>query len=552
MGASSIIEAEYIDITGRDAWLKTFQSIKEKSEREANDRHFTLEASKHKDNRIYNRYRDVNPYDHSRIHLRRNSSFNYINANLVEHERANRKYILTQGPLEHTVGHYWLMIWEQNSIAILMLNKLIENRQVKCSMYWPRRMNDKIELTDVGLAVEYLKCEDFENFSKRTFRLTDTNSSQSREIIQFHYTTWPDFGIPSSPVAFLQFLKQVRESGALDSNVGPPVVHCSAGIGRSGTFCLVDCCLVLIENDGENRVSVQEVLLELRRCRMGLIQTHDQLFFSYQAIIEGIKRLNNPNRNDDYEEVPVITNEDEEDNDDELAPPPPPPRTLSLTGTNVNSPQPWAPVSASEIENLITINNMVNIENSNQYGSNNVDRPLPPLPKDTSLEKVDESDSDDENGNIEEKRKKDSNSKQLNGDDNDEDVDDEEEEIEDVPDSESDMENDLTERGFNPNNELPPIPGAEKSDTIPNGSTNNDRESPTSTPDGELNVTSEVRRRKRMERQSALTDQIREIKRKQKLSDEKSRSSPKKRRLIIIAGVFIGVLCGVIIYTKFG
>lgn len=77
-------------------------------------------------------------------------------------------------------------------------------------------------------------------------RLTDLETNQSREILQFHYTTWPDFGIPSSPVAFLQFLKEVRDSGALDTNVGPAVVHCSAGIGRSGTFCLVDCCLVLV------------------------------------------------------------------------------------------------------------------------------------------------------------------------------------------------------------------------------------------------------------------------------------------------------------------
>lgn len=78
------------------------------------------------------------------------------------------------------------------------------------------------------------------------FRLTDLESSKTREVVQFHYTTWPDFGIPSSPVAFLQFLKEVRESGALDPDVGPPIIHCSAGIGRSGTFCLVDCCLVLV------------------------------------------------------------------------------------------------------------------------------------------------------------------------------------------------------------------------------------------------------------------------------------------------------------------
>lgn len=126
---------------------------------------------------------------------------------------------------------------------------------------------------------------------------------------------WPDFGVPSSPIAFLQFLKQVRDSGVLDEHVGPPVIHCSAGIGRSGTFCLVDCSLVLVSNyknftvkimfymmsfiylqidkEGENKVSVQDLLLELRKYRMGLIQTYDQLTFSYEAIIEGMRRMNN-------------------------------------------------------------------------------------------------------------------------------------------------------------------------------------------------------------------------------------------------------------------
>lgn len=110
--------------------------------------------------------------------------------------------------------------------------------------------------------------------------------------MQFHYTTWPDFGIPSSPNAFLKFLQQVRDSGCLSRDVGPAVVHCSAGIGRSGTFCLVDCCLVLIDKYGECNVS--KVLCELRSYRMGLIQTADQLDFSYQAIIEGIKKLHDP------------------------------------------------------------------------------------------------------------------------------------------------------------------------------------------------------------------------------------------------------------------
>lgn len=78
------------------------------------------------------------------------------------------------------------------------------------------------------------------------YRLTDLETKESREILHFHYTTWPDFGVPQSPTAFLNFLTDVRQSGTLDQNVGPPVVHCSAGIGRSGTFCLVDTCLVLV------------------------------------------------------------------------------------------------------------------------------------------------------------------------------------------------------------------------------------------------------------------------------------------------------------------
>ncbi|KAH8018418.1 hypothetical protein HPB51_006040 [Rhipicephalus microplus] len=118
-------------------------------------------------------------------------------------------------------------------------------------------------------------------------------SGQKRVVLHLHYTTWPDFGVPESPAAFLAFLQAVRESGALDVDVGPPVVHCSAGIGRSGTFCLVDSCLVLIEANGGrlDRVDVQEVLLEMRKYRMGLIQTPDQLRFSYLAILEGARAL---------------------------------------------------------------------------------------------------------------------------------------------------------------------------------------------------------------------------------------------------------------------
>ena len=105
-------------------------------------------------------------------------------------------------------------------------------------------------------------------------------------MLHFHYITWPDFGVPSCPDTFLEFLGAVRESGSLDSEEGPAVVHCSAGIGRSGSFILVDSCLLEAETEGPETVNIKQRLLEMRTFRMGLIQTEDQLKFSYQAIIE--------------------------------------------------------------------------------------------------------------------------------------------------------------------------------------------------------------------------------------------------------------------------
>lgn len=115
-------------------------------------------------------------------------------------------------------------------------------------MYWPDHIGSdaSLNMPEVALNVELVYCDTFVDYTRRTFKVTDTDLNESRTVLQFHYNTWPDFGIPSSPMAFLQFLKQVRESGGLDADVGPAIVHCSAGIGRSGTFCLVDSCLVLV------------------------------------------------------------------------------------------------------------------------------------------------------------------------------------------------------------------------------------------------------------------------------------------------------------------
>lgn len=479
---NSILEREYLEINENNQWISVYQNIKDASETEARKCNYTINESKKIHNRRLNRYRDVNPYDHSRIILKKQlTDSDYINANLVKLDRAKRQYILCQGPLEHTVGHFWLMVWEQQSKAILMLNKIIEKKQIKCHRYWPKREGPKLELPDVGLTVEFLTAENYKNFSKRLFRVTDVESTKSREVVQFHYTQWPDFGVPSSPIAFLQFLKQVRDSGVLDEHVGPPVIHCSAGIGRSGTFCLVDCCLVLIDKEGENKVSVQNILLELRKYRMGLIQTYDQLTFSYEAIIEGMRRMNNDTFNE-LDNLEIAMGSDDEET--EQSPPPIPPRTSS---THPES-RPLLPIS---IEN----NGQLLLTENNSDSSNSTSSDAPDLLEDTS---EDSSDTDsDASANNEDK---------LRG---------------------------YTSKDFDANSSLPPVPNGTLDLTSPADKqkfSSDEERSPLMSDNNVTNNKSSELRYRRAARQEALQDKIREIKRKQKEEEIKKINLPKKRR----------------------
>ncbi|XP_055929077.1 tyrosine-protein phosphatase non-receptor type 2-like isoform X2 [Argiope bruennichi] len=383
------MEVEFYEIDRKNAWNTIFQEIRN----ESNNFTYIIKDAKKLENKNLNRYRDVNPFDHSRVRLQRGDK-DYINASLVEVPSADRSYILTQGPLPVTTGHFWLMVWEQKSKAILMLNRIIEKNTVKCHQYWPvgseNGGSDDLILRDVNLKITFLSQKNESNYVVRNFLITDLESENSREILQFHYTTWPDFGVPESPEAFLNFLFSVRASGVLNSNYGPPVVHCSAGIGRSGTFCLVDSCLVLIEkNNDPNSINIRQQLLEMRHYRMGLIQTPDQLRFSYVAIIEGAKRVlsmpNVPSGNENLSKThkkicfsSENCNITENTDDSDVSPPPLPPRSRNsddlspsiqtdinnfseLNGDIMNSDSSLSSMKQSESDAII------NSEENNQY-----------------------------------------------------------------------------------------------------------------------------------------------------------------------------------------
>ncbi|KFW63346.1 Tyrosine-protein phosphatase non-receptor type 2, partial [Pygoscelis adeliae] len=249
---------------------------------------YSHRVAKYPENRNRNRYRDVSPYDHSRVKLQ-NTENDYINASLVVIEEALRYYILTQGPLPNTCCHFWLMVWQQQTKAVVMLNRIVEKESVKCAQYWPTKEEEVMTFSETGFRVRLVSEDVKSYYTVHLLQLENINSGESRMIFHFHYTTWPDFGVPESPASFLNFLFKVRESGSLSPEHGPAVVHCSAGIGRSGTFSLVDTCLVLMEKKDPFSVDIKKVLLDMRKYRMGLIQTPDQLRFSYMAVIEGAK-----------------------------------------------------------------------------------------------------------------------------------------------------------------------------------------------------------------------------------------------------------------------
>ncbi|XP_061197368.1 tyrosine-protein phosphatase non-receptor type 2-like [Saccostrea echinata] len=323
----SEIENEFINYDKYNAWGPVYQELKNEAAMQAIENEFSTAEARNAANRNKNRYRDVSPYDHARVRLSNNV---YINASLVEVKQANRKYILTQGPLEVTVSHFWQMVWEQESKAIVMLNKLIENGARKCYKYYPTSEEDdedEMEFEDVSLNVSVVRETQLDYYIERILLLKHIESGESREVIHYNYTHWPDFGVPQSPLVFLNFLMTVRQSGALEANVGPAIIHCSAGIGRSGTFCLVDSALVIIEKTQDmNSIDVRNLLLEMRTYRMGLIQTADQLRFSYLAIIDGGRRiLSNGNSTLD-----ILSDYLDQSSKKEDSPPPPPQRTTSL------------------------------------------------------------------------------------------------------------------------------------------------------------------------------------------------------------------------------
>ncbi|CAN8004147.1 unnamed protein product, partial [Ixodes hexagonus] len=232
------------------------------------------------ENRIKNRYGNQLPYDHSRVRLKPTPGIafsDYINANYIDGYCRPKRYIATQGPRTNTVTDFWKMVWQENVCKIVMLTNLIEKGKAKCEQYWPDEA-----ATYGDIQVHLIASETFPDYDVRQLHLTFAETM--REVKHFHLRSWPDHGVPLYPNVLLAFRKKVNQYRAF--NEAPVVVHCSAGVGRTGAYILLDTLQEQAMSEGV--VDVVGQLAAIRKSRMNLVETLEQYNLVYRALMESM------------------------------------------------------------------------------------------------------------------------------------------------------------------------------------------------------------------------------------------------------------------------
>uniref|UniRef100_A0A9J7Z0J2 protein-tyrosine-phosphatase n=1 Tax=Cyprinus carpio carpio TaxID=630221 RepID=A0A9J7Z0J2_CYPCA len=254
------------------------------------------------ENKAKNRYNNVLPYDSSRVKLSVLSSpfDDYINASYMPGYTSKKEFIAAQGPLPCTVDDFWRLIWEKNVHTIVMLTKCNEQGRVKCEEYWPaetKHFNNLIVMNTSEITLE--------DWTLRDFEVKNVKTTESRSVRHFHFTAWPDHGVPETTELLINFRHLVREHMDQYSRHSPTLVHCSAGVGRTGTFIAIDRLIFQIERDGV--VDVYGIIHDLRMHRPLMVQTEDQYVFLNQCAMDIIKSRTGNNLDLIYQNTAALT-----------------------------------------------------------------------------------------------------------------------------------------------------------------------------------------------------------------------------------------------------
>ncbi|XP_067673179.1 receptor-type tyrosine-protein phosphatase epsilon-like [Haliotis asinina] len=239
-----------------------------------------VEEGKKPENKPLNRFAALYPYDDSRVILERSTS-GYINASYIPGFPDGSKYIATQGPIPATVGDFWTMVWQQRVSKVAMVTQLKEMQRVKCEQYWPEKNKIKKcgDLT-IGLETTMTRTD----YTIRKLTVNNARESETRRVTHFQFLTWPDHGVPSAP-ALVSFWKRVKQLDRAEE--GPLVIHCSAGVGRTGTFIALD--YLMDQAEAEHRVNVFQCVSRMRQARMNMVQTVGQYVFVHIAVLEALE-----------------------------------------------------------------------------------------------------------------------------------------------------------------------------------------------------------------------------------------------------------------------
>ncbi|XP_057836833.1 protein-tyrosine-phosphatase PTP1 isoform X2 [Cryptomeria japonica] len=237
-----------------------------------------------------NRYTDVLPFDDTRVVL--NCAGNdYINASYIVNTSSENipKFIATQGPLPETLEDFWEMIIQHRCPVIVMLTQLIDNyKVVKCADYFPAeeessRTFGRISVTNTSLKISP------NSIAVRLFNVKYVESEEPPlSVLHLQYADWPDHGVPESTNSVRELVKMLY---LIPPNLGPFVVHCSAGIGRTGAFCTVSHTIHRILEGDLSAIDISETIRQFRTQRIGMVQTREQYSFCYAAIVDELEDL---------------------------------------------------------------------------------------------------------------------------------------------------------------------------------------------------------------------------------------------------------------------